>query len=51
VGDLLIEPDFPTARVALSGLHALAFGVAVAGPATAVAHAFHDRGRAARVGT
>lgn len=49
VGDLLIEPDFPTARVALSGLHALAFGVAVAGPATALAVVFLDRGRAAGV--
>ncbi len=47
VGDLLIEPDFPTVSVALSALHALAFGVAVAGPTALLAVLFLDRGRAA----
>ncbi len=47
VADLLIEPDFPTGRVALATLHAVAFGVAIAGPTTAAAVAFLDRGRAA----
>ena len=49
LGDLLIEPDFPAVSVALSTLHALAFGVAVAGPTTLLAALFLDRGRAAGV--
>jgi hypothetical protein len=47
LGDLLIEPNFPTVRVALSSLHAVAFGVAVAGPTTWLAVVLLDRGRAA----
>ena len=49
LGDLLIEPNFPAGSVALSAFHALAFGVAVAGPATLLAVLFLDRGRAAGV--
>ncbi|MEX1262784.1 MAG: ABC transporter permease subunit [Actinomycetota bacterium] len=49
LGDLLIEPNFPATAVALSALHSLAFGVAVAGPATFLAVLFLDRGRAAGV--
>jgi ABC-2 type transport system permease protein len=49
LGDLLIEPNFPATSVALSTVHALAFGVAVAGPATLLAVLFLDRGRAAGV--
>jgi ABC-2 type transport system permease protein len=49
LGDLLIEPDFPAVSVALSTLHALAFGMAVAGPTTLLAVLFLDRGRAAGV--
>jgi ABC-2 type transport system permease protein len=47
VGDLLIEPNFPTDRVLVAALHAFAFGVAVAGPATLLAVLLLDRGRAA----
>lgn len=49
VGDLLIEPNFPAVSVALSTLHAVAFGVAVAGPTTLLAVVLLDRGRAAGV--
>jgi ABC-2 type transport system permease protein len=49
VGDLLIEPNFPTVQVVLSALHAIAFGIAVAGPTTLLAVVFLDRGRAAGV--
>lgn len=49
VGDLLIEPNFPAGSVALSTLHALAFGVAVAGPTTWLAVVLLDRGRAAGI--
>ena len=47
IGDLLIEPNFPTVSVMLSALHATAFGMAVAGPTTWLAIVFLDRGRAA----
>ena len=49
VGDLLIEPNFPEDRVALSALHALAFGAAIAGPSTLLAVVLLDRGRAAGI--
>lgn len=49
VGDLLIEPDFPMDRVALSTLHSIAFGAAIAGPATLLAVMLLDRGRAAGI--
>jgi ABC-2 type transport system permease protein len=49
VGDLLIEPDFPTASVALSTIHSIVFGYAIAGPATLLAVLVLDRGRAAGV--
>jgi hypothetical protein len=48
-GDLLIEPNFPQDRVALSALHAFAFGAAIAGPATLLAVVLLDRGRAAAI--
>jgi ABC-2 type transport system permease protein len=48
-GDLLIEPNFPAGSVALSTLHAVAFGVAVAGPTTWLAVVLLDRGRAAGI--
>jgi hypothetical protein len=44
--DLLIEPDFATDRLVLSGVHALAMGLAFAGPTTLLAVLFLDRGRA-----
>jgi ABC-2 type transport system permease protein len=44
--DLLIEPDFPFDRLALSGVHALAMGLAIAGPTTLLAVLFLDRGKA-----
>ena len=44
--DLLIEPDFPVDRLALAGVHALAFGMAIAGVTTLLAVAFLDRGKA-----
>ena len=47
--DLFIEPDFPADRVALTALPALAFGLAVGGPATLLAVALLDRGRAAAI--
>jgi ABC-2 type transport system permease protein len=47
LGDFMIEPNFPALSVALSALHSLAFGVAVAGPATFLAVLFLERGRAA----
>lgn len=47
LGDVMIEPNFPVASVALSAVHSLAFGVAVAGPTTLFAVWFLDRGRAA----
>lgn len=49
LGDLLIEPNFAATAVALSTFHSLAFGLAVAGPATFLAVLFLDRGRAAGV--
>jgi ABC-2 type transport system permease protein len=49
IGDALIEPDFPTGPVAASSVHALAFGIAVAGPTTLLAVLILDRGRAAGV--
>jgi ABC-2 type transport system permease protein len=49
VGDLLIEPDFPTGSVLLSTIHSVAFAFAIAGPTTLLAVAFLDRGRAAGV--
>jgi ABC-2 type transport system permease protein len=49
VGDLLIEPNFPEDRVALSALHSLAFGAAIAGPTTLLAVVLLDRGRAAGI--
>jgi ABC-2 type transport system permease protein len=45
--DLLIEPNFPVDSLALSGVHALAFGLAMAGVSTLLAVVFLDRGRAA----
>ena len=49
VGDLLIAPNFPEDRVALSTLHSFAFGAAIAGPATLLAVVLLDRGRAAGI--
>jgi ABC-2 type transport system permease protein len=49
VGDLLIEPSFPEAWVAMSLVHAVAFGSAIAGPATLLAVLLLDRGRAAGI--
>jgi|RhiMethySRZTD1v2_1073278.scaffolds.fasta_scaffold165133_2 beta-exotoxin I transport system permease protein len=49
LGDLLIAPDFPETRVALSILHSVAFGAAIAGPATLLAVILLDRGRAAGI--
>ena len=49
VGDLLIVPNFPEDRVALSALHSLAFGAAIAGPTTLLAVVLLDRGRAAGI--
>lgn len=49
VGDLLIEPDFPTANVLLSLVPSIGFGVAVAGPTTFLAVTLLDRGRAAGI--
>lgn len=49
VGDLLIDPNFPEDRVALSALHSLAFGAAIAGPTTLLAVVLLDRGRAAGI--
>ena len=49
LGDLMIEPNFPALSVALSALHSVAFGLAVAGPATFLAVLFLERGRAAGV--
>lgn len=49
VGDLLIEPDFPTASVALSAIHSIVFAYAIAGPATLLAVLVLDRGRAAGI--
>ena len=44
--DLLIEPDFPLDRLALAGVHALSFGMAIAGVSTLLAVTFLDRGKA-----
>lgn len=44
--DLLIEPNFDTPRLALSGLHAYLMAIAIAGVTTALAVAFLDRGKA-----
>lgn len=44
--DLLIEPDFPTDRLVLAGVHALMLGLAIAGVSTLLAVMFLDRGKA-----
>jgi hypothetical protein len=44
--DLVIEPDLPTGRIVLGGLHALVFGAAIAGVTTFLAVALLDRGKA-----
>jgi ABC-2 type transport system permease protein len=44
--DLLIEPNFPIDRLVLSGVHALTFGLAIAGVSTLLAIIFLDRGKA-----
>ncbi len=44
--DLFIEPDFATERLALAGVHAFVFGLALAGVTTALSVVFLDRGRA-----
>lgn len=44
--DLFIAPDFDWARLGLAGVHALAFGIAIAGVTTFLAVVFLDRGRA-----
>jgi ABC-2 type transport system permease protein len=44
--DLLIAPDFPTDRLILAGVHALLFGLAMAGVSTLLAVVFLDRGKA-----
>jgi ABC-2 type transport system permease protein len=49
LADLFIPPDLPTANILLSSLHALAFGVAIAGPTTLLAVLFLDRGRSAGI--
>ena len=49
VGDLLIAPSFPEDRVAMSALHMVVFGAAIAGPATLLAVVLLDRGRAAGI--
>jgi hypothetical protein len=46
VVDLFIEPDFPTDRLILAGVHALLLGLAIAGVATLLAVLFLDRGKA-----
>jgi ABC-2 type transport system permease protein len=46
VVDLVIEPNLETGRLILSGVHALAFGLAIAGVTTFLAVVFLDRGRA-----
>lgn len=47
VGDLFIVPNFDMGRVALAGVHSVAFGAAIAGVATLLAVIFLDRGQAA----
>jgi beta-exotoxin I transport system permease protein len=49
LADLVIEPNFPADRVALSAVHATAFGVAIAGVTTLLAVLLLDRGRAAAI--
>lgn len=49
VADLFITPNFPTANVALTTLPSVAFGLALAGPSTALAVLLLDRGRAAGI--
>jgi len=44
--DLIIEPDFPLDRLSLAGVHALAMGLAIAGPTTLLAVLLLDRGKA-----
>jgi hypothetical protein len=44
--DLLIEPDFPTDRLVLAGVHALMLGLAIAGVSTLLAVMSLDRGKA-----
>ena len=46
VVDLFIEPDFPTDRLVLAGVHALTLGLAMAGVTTLLAVLFLDRGKA-----
>ncbi len=46
VVDLFIAPDFDWARLGLASVHAVAFGLAIAGVTTFLAVAFLDRGRA-----
>jgi ABC-2 type transport system permease protein len=45
--DAFIEPDFPVDRLVLGGVHAFAFGLAIAAVTTLLAVVFLDRGRAA----
>jgi ABC-2 type transport system permease protein len=47
LGDLVIAPSFPTDRLLASIVLCVAFGMAVAGPATFLAVLLLDRGRAA----
>lgn len=44
--DLLIEPNFDTGRVVLTGVHAFCFAAAISGVTTLLAVIFLDRGRA-----
>lgn len=44
--DLFIEPDFDAGRLALAGVHAGLFAAMIAGPTTALAVVFLERGRA-----
>jgi ABC-2 type transport system permease protein len=49
LADLLIEPNFPAGRVAVSAVHATAFGLAIAGATTLLSVLLLDRGRAAAI--
>jgi ABC-2 type transport system permease protein len=46
VVDLFIEPDFAVDRLALAGIHALTFGLAICGVTALLAVLLLDRGRA-----
>ena len=46
IADLLIQPNFPTDRVILAGVHAFTLAAAIAGVTTFLAIAFLDRGKA-----